>query len=264
MNALSVHDLTYQTAGKFLIQDIHFSIPQGCCLGIVGPNGAGKSTLMRLLAGFWQPSSGRVLLQDQALADVPLKSRARQIAVVNPREQLPPFVMSVLDYLKLGRAPYQDWLGSWHREDESALNSAVMACKLQSFLHEKLHNLSSGEWQRVQLGRALCQTSDILLLDEPTSHLDVSAQVEMMHMLWKLSREGKTLVTVVHDLNLAAQYMDTILLLDQGRAVACGSPESVLTQENLGAVYQLKWDIRLHAETGRPLLVPDYHAERTG
>lgn len=258
MMQLETRDLSYRVADKSLLEAVHLTLSSGLSLGIVGPNGAGKSTLLRLLSGFWKPSAGQVCLQSQPLETLSMKQRSQWLAVVSPREDLPPFPMSVEAYLKLGRAPFQNWLGSWTETDQMALEQAIEACELGPMLAASLNSLSSGEWQRVQLGRALAQTPELLLLDEPTSHLDVSAQLRIMHLLREWVQQGKMVVAVVHDLNLAAQYLDRILLLHRGRAVALGTPAEVLTAEHLAQVYQLNWEIRLHPDSGRPLLLPEY------
>lgn len=258
MSWLNVSELEYTVQQRKLLGPVSFSLEPGRCLGIVGPNGAGKSTLLRLLSGYLRASAGAVNLQNQSVHSLPAPARARLLASVNPREEQPPFVLKVSDYLRLGRAPWQDWLGSWTAADTVALDKAVMRTDVTGLLAARLQDLSSGEWQRVQLARALVQAPELLLLDEPTSHLDVAAQLQVMRLLRALSQEGLGLICVVHDLNLAAQYMDELLLLHQGQLLAHGTPEQVLQPDILQAAYGLKLSVQKHELTGRPLLIPDY------
>ncbi|HEY9839932.1 MAG TPA: ABC transporter ATP-binding protein [Candidatus Obscuribacterales bacterium] len=255
---LEVLGLDYAIPGRKLLDGLDFSLESGCALGIVGPNGAGKSTLLRLLSGFLKPSSGTVRLSGSPVQALSAPERARLLAVVHPREEQPPFAMDVQTYLRLGRAPWQDWLGAWKAADQQALDAAVARTGITPLMSESLSDLSSGEWQRVQLARALTQTPRLLLLDEPTSHLDVAAQIQVMQLARTLSREGLALVCVIHDLNLAAQYMDRLLLLHQGRLLASGTPEEVLTPARLAEAYGLTLSVQTHPATGRPLLIPDY------
>lgn len=261
MSWLKVEKLRFAVAGKTLLAPLDFELEPGQSLGIVGPNGAGKSTLLRLLSGYLKASAGSVWLEQQAIQDLPAMQRARLLAVVNPREELPPFAMLTLEYLKLGRAPWQNWLGNWSDQDQKALRLAIERTGVSHLLSEGLQELSSGEWQRVQLARALTQTPRLLLLDEPTSHLDIAAQIQVMHLLSQLKSEGMGMICVIHDLNLAAQYMDRLLLLQQGRLLVAGSPHQVLNRTHLETAYGLKLNIQNHPRTELPMLIPDYDPE---
>lgn len=255
---LAVQDLTFVPVGKSqaLLQGIALTHAQGT-LGIIGPNGAGKSTLIKLLSGFESPSQGRVLWLGRALQDCPDAVRAQQIAVVSPREAQPAFGLKVWEYLRFGRAPYQRWHGGWSRRDAEVQAEIVALTELESLLAQPLRELSSGEWQRVQLSRALMQEPRLLLLDEPTSHLDVGAQIRLLKAL-KTFRQDLLMIVVLHDLNLAAQYMDQLLLLHQGQVFCQGSPEEVLTPENLAQVYGERWQVSRHESTQRPVVLPEF------
>lgn len=257
---LEVQQLGVNIGDKPLLQGLSFSLQAGQSLGVIGPNGAGKSTLVQALCGQLPLAPGsRIAFEGQPLADIPLRRRARQIALVSPREKVPPFAMSVEEYLRLGRAPFQNWLGQWRPEDAALLEKAAAQCAVDSLRPALLSTLSSGEWQRVQLARALIQQPRLLLLDEPTAHLDVSAQICIMHLLWQLSQTGMGVLVVVHDLNLAAQYLDHLLLLNAGQLVAAGAPEAVLSPVHLESVYNLSWQIQQDPQSQRPLLLPKYH-----
>lgn len=255
---LNVQGLSYMPMGqsKCLLSGIGFTHKQGF-MGVIGPNGAGKSTLVQLLSGFLKPTTGSINWKESALSLLPGVERARQIALVSPREHRPEFALSVEMYLRLGRAPYQSWHGGWRTEDAKVLKYIVELTDIQSFLKQPLQELSSGEWQRVQLSRALMQEPELLLLDEPTSHLDMGAQIRLLKQL-KSFRQSQLTLIVIHDLNLASQYMDQLLLLHQGEIFAQGSPEAVLTAPHLSAVYGETWQITLDPKTHKPLVLPNY------
>lgn len=258
MSWLSCSQLGFEVSGKTLLQPLSFELETGRSLGIIGPNGAGKSTLLRLLSCYLKASSGSVRLAGQDLNLLPARERARLLALVNPREELPPFAMLVKDYLRLGRAPWQDWLGGWQTADQKALEQVIERLQLASWLNESLYSLSSGEWQRIQLARALVQEPQLLLLDEPTSHLDLAAQLEVMKLVRQLSAEGLGIICVIHDLNLASQYMDQLILLHKSRLIAQGSSAEVLSSEHLSQAYGLQLRLETHPQTGKPFLLPDY------
>lgn len=256
--SLVLDQLAYQIEKKTLLQSISYELEAGHCLGIIGSNGAGKSTLLRLISGYLKPSQGRIAWREQDLSQLPSQIRARQIAFVNPREERPAFAMSVSEYLKLGRAPWQDWLGSWLASDQQALEQALAETAIESLYSKSLNALSSGEWQMVQFTRALVQEPELLLLDEPTSHLDLAAQLQTMRTLRRLCDRGLTVICVLHDLNLAAQYMQQLLLLHQGQQVAAGSISDVIQMSHLERVYQVQAQIYTHPDTQKPYILPAY------
>lgn len=262
MDMIQVQELTYQAGKKNLLQALSFNCKPGTALGIIGPNGAGKSTLLRLLSGYLKPSKGQIWLQGQALEQLSARQRAQRIAVVSPNEQQPPFAITVEAYLRLGRSPWQNWLGGWTGNDQACVEKALQDCHLQAFREHLLSSLSSGEWQRVQLARALVQSPQLLLLDEPTSHLDIAAQIELMQLLQNKVQQGLSLIAVMHDLNLAAQYMQELLFLNQGQLQAAGPVAEVLRPEHLKAVYGLNWQVQ-HSG-GQLLLWPDYQHKASG
>lgn len=255
---LKVQGLAYVPVGqsKRLLSAVSFTHRHGF-MGIIGPNGAGKSTLIQLLSGFLKPTVGTIHWKQALLSSLGGVERARHVALVSPREHRPEFALSVEMYLRLGRAPYQAWHGGWRTEDTQIFNQIVDFTNTQSFLSQPLQELSSGEWQRVQLARALMQEPDLLLLDEPTSHLDMGAQIRLLKQLKNFRQEQLTLI-VIHDLNLASQYMDQLVLLHQGEVFAQGSPEAVLTAPHLRAVYGEHWQISKDPNTHKPVVLPCY------
>ncbi len=257
---LNVQNLGFQQNERVLISQISFQAQFGQALGIVGPNGAGKSTLLRCLSAFLKPNLGQIDVLGQDLFKLPDRQRACLIASVSPRENLPPFALSVYQYLAFGRAPHQSWLGGWQNSDQEARDAAIQTCSLEPWLERSLTTLSSGEWQRVQLARALTQEPRLLLLDEPTSHLDIGAQIELMTVIRQWLSPERAVLVVVHDLNLAAQFMDQILILKAGESHAFGEVNEVLTPEVLKSVYDLDWHRHRFAEHDRPLVFPAYQS----
>lgn len=253
---LEVTDLAYVPAGtsRALLSAVNFTLTQGF-VGIIGPNGAGKSTLIKVLSGFYAPTQGQVLWQEESIHRLAPAERARRIAVVSPRELQPSFALRVWEYLRLGRSPYQGWQGMWRTEDATIQAAAMKITELGPLQERPLQDLSSGEWQRVQLTRALMQEPELLLLDEPTSHLDIGVQIRLLKRLKAYRPEQLTLL-VLHDLNLAAQYMEQLLLLHGGEVFCEGTPESVLTPEHLSTVYGERWQVQLHPQTQKPVVLP--------
>ncbi|MDF0606134.1 ABC transporter ATP-binding protein [Neisseriaceae bacterium TC5R-5] len=241
--SLSIRQLDYTLSGHTLLHGIDLAIPAAQVSVVLGPNGAGKTTLLRLLAGLRKPSRGAVLFDDQCLEQLTESQRAQRIAWVaqHPPTGIP---LSVREFVSLGRLPY---LGSFQRmstQDRHLIDEVLSSVELSEHAEHKLASLSGGEYQRAAIARALAQQTPILLLDEPTNHLDIRHQHCLQEWLLKLSRQGKTIVQVLHDLTLAADYADYALLLHEGRLLATGTPSQVLTPERLSAVY--RWPIRLH------------------
>lgn len=256
---LEVQALGYHYKQHVLLSQISCQLAAGQALGIVGPNGAGKSTLLRCLSAYLKPTSGQISLDGKELFALSDRSRAAFIASVSPREQLPPFAITVNQYLAFGRAPHQGWVGTWQTSDQQARAEAIQLCGLEPWLDRLLSTLSSGEWQRVQLGRALTQTPRLLLLDEPTSHLDIGAQIELMSVIRQWLNPERAVLAVIHDLNLAAQFMDQILLLKAGQTHALGSVAEVLNPEVLKSVYDLDWQSYQASAQAPAILFPHYH-----
>ena len=259
---LKAENLSFRVAEKQLLNPLHLEIKAGTVTVLVGPNGAGKSTLLKLLAGVLKPSTGQVRLSEKPLADWSAQERARHLAVMNPREPLPSFPLTLREYVSLGRSPYQDWLGRMRPQDLECLGSALQDCGLVRFQNRDIRSLSSGEWQKVQLARALAQAPQVLLLDEPTSHLDIQAEVEVMHLLRTLSQTGLGIFVILHDLNLAAHFSDQLLLLHQGQLEAQGPANTVLRPEVLERIYGPYWEVE-PGKAGKPLLRPHYEGQES-
>ncbi|AVG14572.1 iron ABC transporter ATP-binding protein [Chromobacterium vaccinii] len=241
-HTLKARELGYDIAGRALLRDIRLDLPAGQVSALLGPNGAGKTTLLRLLAGLAVPSHGAVRLAGQCVCRMDALQRARRIAWV-PQHLPADIPLTVAEFAALGRMPY---LGAFTRpspQDRAAVAEALAIVEMDGYASKRLDMLSGGERQRVAIARALAQQAPVILLDEPTNHLDLRHQHKLQLLLRELAARGKTVVQVLHDLQLAAEYADRAALLEGGRLVAEGSPRAVLTPERLLEVY--RWPVRL-------------------
>ncbi|GAB4106275.1 ABC transporter ATP-binding protein [Micromonospora taraxaci] len=234
-------------AGARILAGVALTAEPGVTVGLLGPNGSGKSSLLRLLAGLTRPESGRVLLDDVALRAIPRRALARRIAVVT-QQVATDVEMSALEVVLLGRIPYRPRIAGVGAADLDLARRALAEAGLAGFEQRRWSSLSGGERQRVDLARALVQEPDLLLLDEPTNHLDIRHQLELLRFL---AESTSTVVVTLHDLNLAAQYCDRLVLLCSGRVVAAGTPVEVLTASRIEQVYQVRADVDIAAD-GRP------------
>lgn len=234
------------------LQDISCTIRAGECVGIIGPNGSGKTTLLRLLAGVLRPGKGMVMFQGRSVSSYPRRQIAQQIAVV-PQEEERQFGFTVREAVLMGRIPY---LNGWQREgaaDWAAAERAMQAAGVQHLADRRITHLSGGESQRVTLARALAQEPRVLLLDEPTAHLDVHYQAALLDAVADLHAAGMTVVMTLHDLNLASLYCQRVLLLAGGRLLADGPPAEVFIPSILQAAYGPRVDVAPHP-LGGPLI----------
>ena len=236
-------DLCIDLAGRRVIDRATFTIDGGGIVGLLGPNGAGKSTLLRALAGLL-PYEGSLALEGRELARWRPDERARRIAYVEQAPALA-FALTVRDVVELGRTPHRGWLARLRPADATAVDAAIEATDLATLTERPATELSGGERQRVALARALAQDTPVLLLDEPTSHLDVRHTLGLLDRAEMLATEGRTVIAAFHDLALAAQFADRLLVLDHGRLVADGAPADVVTPALLAGVFGVSADVRL-------------------
>ncbi|MEJ8306794.1 ABC transporter ATP-binding protein [Saccharibacillus sacchari] len=256
--AISLQGAACAYDGQQAVQPLSWSVQPGEFWVILGPNGSGKSSLLGLISGAERASAGVVNVQGRPLAEYSRRQLARELAVL-PQDGLPPLGITVRDALEMGRFPYRDRFG---RESDIEAAKALLAriakrLALTGLLSRRLDELSGGQRQRVALGQVMAQQPKVLLLDEPTAYLDIYYQLDMMELVqeWR-AEEGLTVVAVLHDLNLAAQYAQRLLLLREGRRVAEGTPEEVLTPEVVGDLYEVMPPIQVgHEEIGVPQLL---------
>ncbi|MBP7332444.1 MAG: putative siderophore transport system ATP-binding protein YusV [Firmicutes bacterium ADurb.Bin373] len=252
---LKINDIECSYGAVKVLNGLTFSISSGSFTGIIGPNGSGKSTLLKSLSRVLKPVKGTVLLNEKDLYRMGPQEVAKKMAVV-PQETAVNFSFTVKDIVIMGRSPH---LGRFQNEGEKDFAAARQAMALTGTLHladRLITAVSGGERQRVIIARALTQEPEIILLDEPTSHLDINHQVEILSLLQRLNRENNlTIISVFHDLNLAAQYCDSLILMKKGAVFTVGEPAAVLTSGNIKEVYGASVLVRKHPVTGRPSII---------
>lgn len=222
-----------------VVKSITAQAKAGELIALIGPNGCGKSTLLKTLCGIIPPSSGRAMMNGKALNDMPLKARAKSIAyLAQSREALPS--MSSEEVIRLGRAPYRGALGKISSDGENAIHSALSRTKSEALANRRFDSLSGGEQARVLLARALAVDAPLLLADEPIAALDPFYQLSTMEILKAEAKRGKTVITALHDLSLAAHFADRIWMMHHGQIIAEGVADKVLSAENLKTVFGIK------------------------
>jgi iron-siderophore transport system ATP-binding protein len=241
---------------RVVVERLDLLVRDGSFTAIVGPNACGKTTLLRALARMLQPRSGGVFLDGRLIGSRPSKEVARQLGLL-PQSAVAPDGITVADLVARGRYPHQRLLAQWSREDERAVAAAMAATRVEDLSERPVDELSGGQRQRVWLAMALAQETPIMLLDEPTTFLDIAHQVEVLELCAELNeRRGRTLVAVLHDLNHAARYASSIVAMRDGRVVAHGNPREVVTAELVEAVFGLPCRVIEDPEAGTPLVVP--------
>jgi len=246
---LAARGLGFRAREREILRGVSLEVRAGEFLGLIGPNGAGKTTLLRLLLGVWQPTAGQVLLGGRPLPSLPVRERARSVAYLS-QEEAGPIAFPVLDLVLMGRYPHR---GGLERERESDLDKARRALSyvgLSGFEERWFHELSGGERQLVLFARVLAQESELLLLDEPTSNLDIRHEDLFFSMALELTREGRAVVACVHDLDVASRYCSRLVLLDRGAVAADGLPAAVLRPEILDPVFETSTRVTPNAATG--------------
>jgi iron complex transport system ATP-binding protein len=252
---LKTSGLALEYSGKKVLHNISLELNNNELIAIIGPNGAGKSSLLKIISQALQPTAGTVYLNNQDLQSYNKAELAKIRSFVSAEENINNEYISVIQYLSFGRAPYQNWFGSLSGADQQIIDRCVAATGIEEFLPKNITELSSGERQRVQITRALIQEPSLLLLDEPTSHLDISHQLEIMSLLKKIAGAGVRIITILHDLNLASYFCNRLLLLNKGEIICFGSPAEVLTEPYLEKVFRNKWEI-INNTAGRPKVFP--------
>jgi len=236
MNAIGLRGVTVHLGGRAVVQDVTAAVERGEWVALIGPNGAGKTTLLRAVAGL-VPYEGSVVLLGTDTAALDRRERARLLAVVPQAPETPPW-LTVTEYVLMGRTPHLGRLAREGAADREAVGRALERLELEELAERQLGTLSGGERQRAVVARALAQEASIVLLDEPTAALDIGHQQQALELLDGLrDTQGLTLVAAMHDLTLAAQYADRVLLLSEGRIVADGTPADVLTEDALAEHY---------------------------
>lgn len=255
-DALRGERLVLRYEQRLVVDGMDVAIPAGRVTVIVGPNACGKSTLLRALSRLLLPESGRVLLHGQDLHQLPTRDVARRLGLL-PQSSIAPPGICVADLVARGRIPHQSLLRQWTDADEAAVRQALADARLEAIAERPMNELSGGQRQRVWLAMALAQQTPVLLLDEPTTYLDIAHQLEVLELCRELNRKGgRTLVMVLHDLNQAARYADHLIAMRAGAVVAMGPPHEVLTPPLIKHVFGINALVIPDPVSATPLVVP--------
>jgi iron complex transport system ATP-binding protein len=242
--------------GTRAVDGLDLEIADGTVTTLIGPNGCGKSTLLRALGRLLRPTSGQVLLDGRAISRTPTREVARVLGLL-PQTPIAPEGLTVSDLVARGRHPHQTWLQQWSRSDEAAVAEALARTGMTQLAHRPVDQLSGGQRQRAWISMALAQGTDLLLLDEPTTYLDLSHQIDVLELVAQLHAEhGRTVVIVMHDLNLAARYAQRLVAMKDGVLVASGPPAEVLTERLMADVFDLEARVVPDPVAGTPMVVP--------
>ncbi len=254
--SLTARNVTLGYAGRPIVEELSMELPPGKVTIIVGANACGKSTLLRGLARLLKPSAGVVHLNGADIHKVPTRALARELGIL-PQTPTAPDGITVADLVGRGRSPHQGWFRQWTKHDDDAVAAALSVTGTLDLASRNIDELSGGQRQRVWIAMALAQETDVLLLDEPTTYLDLAHQVEVLDVVSELNaRRGTTVAIVLHELNLAARYADHLVAMKEGRIVAEGDPGGVLTSSLVQEVFGLESMVVSDPVTGTPLVVP--------
>jgi iron complex transport system ATP-binding protein len=253
---LRASDLTLAYDQAPVVSDLDLVVPPGRITAIVGANACGKSTLLRALARLLTPRNGAVRLDGRALRSIPTRELAQRLGIL-PQGPAAPDGLTVLDLVNRGRSPHQTWWRQWSKADQSAVYAALAATGITDLADRSVDELSGGQRQRAWIAMAMAQGTEVLLLDEPTTYLDMAHQIDVLDLVTDLNRsEGRTIVMVLHDLNQACRYADHMVAMKSGRIVAEGDPADVVTAATVEDVFDLRCQVTTDPVSGTPLVIP--------
>ncbi|MGV9316090.1 ABC transporter ATP-binding protein [Streptomyces sp. NPDC003691] len=252
---LRAEALTLGYGGRTIVEDLDLVVPPGSFTVIIGPNACGKSTLLRALAGLLPPTAGTVFLDGKDITTYRPKAAARLLGLL-PQTATAPEGITVAELVARGRYAYQRALRQWSRADEQAVGDALAATGVEELAPRRVDELSGGQRQRVWIAMVLAQETPLVLLDEPTTFLDIAHQIDVLNLLHDLNERGRTVVAVLHDLNQAARYASHIVAMKDGRIVSAGPPADTITADLVHEVFGLPNTVIPDPETGTPLVVP--------
>ncbi|RNB87632.1 ABC transporter ATP-binding protein [Brevibacillus fluminis] len=254
--SLETKQLTLTYGEKPIIENLDLHIPQGQISVFIGKNGCGKSTLLRSLARLLKPKSGSILLDGKAIDQWQTKAVAKRLAIL-PQGPVAPEGLTILQLVKQGRYPYQSWLSQWSEEDERMVMEALHATNLTDLAERPVDSLSGGQRQRAWIAMTLAQGTETILLDEPTTYLDLAQQIEILDLLFELNeKEQRTIVMVLHDLNLACRYAHHIVAVNDRTIYAQGRPEEIITEQLVRDVFHMECQITHDPLYGSPMCIP--------
>lgn len=252
--SLAVEQLQLAYQNKTIIQNLTLSLPSNKIIALIGPNGCGKSTLLKALARLLKAKQGKVTNQAVDIWQLSAKSYAKTLAFL-PQQHLVPEGIRVRELVAYGRSPYLNLWGKMSEQDEQIVEQAMKTTQIQELADRLASDLSGGQQQRVFLAMTLAQDTEIILLDEPTTYLDLNHQAELMNIIRCLQQQGKTVITVLHDLNQACRYCDYLVVLKQGELIAQGSPKEVMTESLLKQVFDLNVEIHQDPISQTPMFI---------
>ncbi|NLP46952.1 MAG: heme ABC transporter ATP-binding protein [Epulopiscium sp.] len=255
---IKIKDAYWSYGDQKVLNGINLSIQKGMFYSVIGPNGSGKTTLLKNIGNILSPMKNTIFLEEQDITTFSSKQIAQNLAVVPQNTEID-FSFTVFDIIMMGRTPYLKRFQGESQEDKQIVEDAMRRTNTWSLRNKKIDELSGGERQRVIMARAIAQKTDILLLDEPISHLDIQHQIELMGLIKQLNQQKQiTVIAVLHDLNIAAEYSDTIILLHKGSVFAMDTPNKVLIPEYIYQVYGINVDIIKNPITHKPHIIPIY------
>lgn len=257
MNSIvKIKDLQFKYDETDILKHINLDVPQGSFLSILGPNGSGKTTLLKNICNLLHPEKGSILIEEKDVEKIKYKKLAQMIAVVHQGTDVQ-FDFSVHDVVMMGRFPYLKRFQSEGQKDEEIVQKAMENTSTWGLKDKSINEISGGERQRVLIARALTQQPRVLILDEPISHLDIKYQIEILDLCKRLNKEqGITVITTLHDMNMASRYSDYIVLLQNGKIREMDIPENVLTEKNIQEVYGVKVELFRKNDNERPIIIP--------
>jgi iron complex transport system ATP-binding protein len=253
---LSAEDLSLGYGDRIIVENLNLEVKTGVITTVIGPNGCGKSTLLRALGRLLKPRSGSVVLDGKAIGSLRTKDVARILGML-PQAPIAPEGLTVADLVARGRHPHQSWIRQWSSDDEGEVAEALALTGVSELADRPVDQLSGGQRQRAWISMALAQGTDILLLDEPTTYLDLAHSIEVLDLVDRMHEEmGRTVVMVLHDLNLAIRYSDQLIVMRDGKVVAAGTPKDIISAELLLEVFGLEAAVIGDPVSDRPLVVP--------
>ncbi|MCA0984653.1 ABC transporter ATP-binding protein [Halobacillus yeomjeoni] len=256
MDTLLANNLTLGYGDSIIIDSLNVTIPKGEVTVLIGGNGCGKSTLLRSMARLLKPKMGEVVLDNEDISKMKTKEVAKKMAIL-PQSPTTPEGLSVYQLVKQGRYPYQGLTRRWSKEDEAAVEKALEDTNMTEMRDRAVDSLSGGQRQRAWIAMTLAQDTDTILLDEPTTYLDMTHQIEILDLLFDLNQEhGRTVVMVLHDINLACRYADHLIAVKDKTVFAQGRPEEVVTCDLMQHVFNMTCDVREDPLFGTPMCIP--------
>jgi iron complex transport system ATP-binding protein len=252
---ISISDLNVYHGSAHALRGIDLTITEHRFTAFIGPNGSGKSTLLGAMAGTIRVESGNIAVRNRNLSSYSKREFARLVSFL-PQQMQIPAGLSVRELLVQGRFPWRNWLGGWSAKDEEAVGRAAELCQIETLLDRTLSSLSGGQLQRAWVAMTLAQDTEVILLDEPTTYLDVANQLSLLDLLAMLREAGRTVVAILHDLNQAARYADELVMMCDGRIVAQGETAQIFIDRNIEKVFGIHSRMLRDAETGDVFCIP--------